>query len=199
MRYPQRMWTLKNLPLADAHGHRTTIDYNGRAAPFLDVICAWQSDNDFRTLFIDALVRAPYSAFRWETPGVTKSLAVRPFEFVLLDSPGLDRPTEPRAFAEHFPHATDGMTAFKNLGGDSVLISPVPAAPDDSYAHLASFLRHAPSEQQHALWRTVGAAMTERLSEKPVWLSTAGAGVAWLHVRLDDRPKYYGHAAYRKL
>ncbi len=31
----------------------------------------------------------------------------------------------------------------------------------------------------------------------PVWLSTAGAGVSWLHVRLDDRPKYYGHGPYR--
>ncbi|MFL6237620.1 MAG: DUF6940 family protein [Thermoanaerobaculia bacterium] len=24
-----------------------------------------------------------------------------------------------------------------------------------------------------------------------------GAGVSWLHVRLDDRPKYYGYGPYR--
>ena len=24
-----------------------------------------------------------------------------------------------------------------------------------------------------------------------------GASVSWLHVRLDDRPKYYGYAQYR--
>ncbi|MGI9175867.1 MAG: DUF6940 family protein [Rhodothermales bacterium] len=24
-----------------------------------------------------------------------------------------------------------------------------------------------------------------------MWLSTAGGGVSWLHVRLDSRPKYY--------
>jgi hypothetical protein len=35
------------------------------------------------------------------------------------------------------------------------------------------------------------------MGEDRVWLSTAGAGVPWLHVRLDDAPKYYGHAAYR--
>ena len=40
--------------------------------------------------------------------------------------------------------------------------------------------------------------MQRRLSAKPVWLSTAGAGVSWLHVRLDDRPKYYGYAPYRE-
>jgi hypothetical protein len=28
--------------------------------------------------------------------------------------------------------------------------------------------------------------------------STAGAGVSWLHVRLDDRPKYNGYAPYRE-
>ena len=33
----------------------------------------------------------------------------------------------------------------------------------------------------------------------PVWVSTAGAGVSWLHVRLDDRPKYYGYQPYRNL
>ena len=44
----------------------------------------------------------------------------------------------------------------------------------------------------------VGAAMQRRLGAKPVWLSTAGAGVSWLHVRLDDRPKYYGYAPFRE-
>ena len=40
--------------------------------------------------------------------------------------------------------------------------------------------------------------MIRRLGTAPVWLSTAGAGVSWLHVRLGDRPKYYGHAPYRQ-
>ena len=35
------------------------------------------------------------------------------------------------------------------------------------------------------------------LSEKPLWLSTAGGGVAWLHLRIDSRPKYYSHRPYR--
>jgi hypothetical protein len=66
------------------------------------------------------------------------------------------------------------------------------------YGHLAAFVRGAPAEQREALWRTVGDALSRRLGAKPVWLSTAGAGVSWLHVRLDDRPKYYGHAPYRR-
>jgi hypothetical protein len=59
-------------------------------------------------------------------------------------------------------------------------------------------MRQAPEQQKHALWKLVGAAMQHRLGIKPVWLSTAGAGVSWLHVRLDDRPKYYGYAPYRQ-
>ena len=58
-------------------------------------------------------------------------------------------------------------------------------------------MRHAPAAQVHELWRAVGAAMQARLSPRPTWLSTAGMGVAWLHVRLDERPKYYGYALYR--
>ena len=41
-------------------------------------------------------------------------------------------------------------------------------------------------------------AMVQRVGIKPVWLSTAGAGVSWLHVGLDDRPKYYGFGPYRQ-
>lgn len=32
----------------------------------------------------------------------------------------------------------------------------------------------------------------------PIWLNTAGGGVAWLHIRLDHRPKYYRYLPYKK-
>ena len=66
------------------------------------------------------------------------------------------------------------------------------------YGHLAAFVRLAPERQRQALWQSVGEAMARRVSTKPVWLSTAGAGVSWLHLRLDDKPKYYGYAPYRR-
>jgi hypothetical protein len=40
--------------------------------------------------------------------------------------------------------------------------------------------------------------MVAWLGVRPVWLSTAGAGVPWLHLRLDDRPRYYGFAPFRR-
>ena len=41
--------------------------------------------------------------------------------------------------------------------------------------------------------------MEKRISDRAVWLSTAGAGVPALHMRLDDRPKYYHYDPYRPL
>ena len=92
------------------------------------------------------------------------------------------------------------VIAFPNLGNDAILVVPLPTdqRPAADYVHLAAFVRRAPAEQVHELWRVVGAAMEARLSDQPLWLSTAGMGVAWLHVRLDTRPKYYGFDEYRE-
>jgi hypothetical protein len=117
----------------------------------------------------------------------------------LLDSPGLARTPDAAAFAEHFRGEVEGgVVEFPNLGKDAFMVVPCPLGPPSAYGHLAAFVREAPEAQQHALWNLVGAAMQRRLGTKPVWLSTAGAGVSWLHMRLDDRPKYYGYAPYRQ-
>ena len=70
-----------------------------------------------------------------------------------------------------------------------------------AYGHLAAFVRAAPGGQIDALWQAVGAALEDAWgrSPAPVWLSTSGSAVSWLHVRLDARPKYYVHAPYRAL
>lgn len=90
------------------------------------------------------------------------------------------------------------MLDFPNLGGDALLVVPAPGEPLSAYPHIGTFVRHAPREQRDRLWQRVGEVMTERLGQQPVWLNTAGTGVAWLHVRLDDRPKYYQHEPYRR-
>lgn len=182
-----------------AGGLRVSVTLGGRAATFAEVLEAWRHDAASRSRWNALLAGVPFSAFRWETPPVTAAtLASRPFECVLLDAPGLARRPEPEAFAEHFAAAADGVAEFANLGGDAVLVVPEPLADPGAYGHLAAFVRLAPEAQQHALWRRVGEAMARRLAGRSaVWLSTAGAGVSWLHVRLDDRPKYYGHEPYR--
>ena len=86
-----------------------------------------------------------------------------------------------------------------------MLIAPSAAAGTtnlDAYAHLANFVRQAPSAQVAQLLQTVGASMIERLEQvdkgTAVYLSTSGLGVYWLHVRLDSRPKYYTFRQYKQ-
>jgi hypothetical protein len=192
------MWTTRIEELPNARGVRIALERDGLAATFRDVQDGWSNDVVFRGLWNRLLADSESRAFRWETPPLTQSTTNRAFECVLLNSPGLDRPADPHAFAEHFPargsHET--VVAFANLGGDAIMVVPAPLGPRNAYGHLAAFVRKAPEKQRDQLWQTVAAAMERRLSEKPVWLSTAGGGVAWLHVRLDDRPKYYGHEEY---
>lgn len=167
------------------------------ALRFRDVLDLWERDSTFRTFFSGLLAEAPFDAFRWETPPVTATSLDQPFEFVLVDSPDLDRPVQREAFAEHFPaSSTPAVVSFANLGQDATLVVPSPIADDAAYGHLAAFVRRAPAEQQHLLWQTVAKTLQTRIGERPVWLSTAGGGVAWLHVRLDDHPKYYSHEPY---
>jgi len=193
------MWANRSEQLDGGRGLRFVVDLDARPANFAEVLCAWREDAAFRSLFNGTLAESPFAAFRWETPPVTTSTLTQPFEFVLLDSPGLARRPEPGAFAEHFGGAPNAeVVVFPNLGRDAVMVVPCPIAAPSAYGHLAAFVREAPDRQRHALWQSVGQAMAGRVGIRPVWLSTAGAGVSWLHVRLDDRPKYYGFRPYRQ-
>ena len=190
------MWTTRIEELANVRGLRFAIDFDSRPATIADVLRGWRNDADFRTLFNVLLAEVPFTAFRWETPAVISATVSQPFEFVLLDSPGLARRPDPKAFAAHFSEADADIAVFPNLGADAIMVVPYPVAEPSAYGHLAAFVRLAPESQRQALWKAVGDAMGRRIEAKPVWLSTAGAGVSWLHVRLDDRPKYYGFQPY---
>lgn len=178
-------------PLGDSRGIRVSAPGLTHA----DAHARLRDDPSFRTELTSLLAALPYTAFRWETPLVTASTTHKPFEFVVLNSPGLDRRPDPEAFAEHF--TDEPVVAFSNLSGDAMMVVPCPRVAGAKYTHLASFLRTAPAEQVDALWMKVAEVVEQRLGDRPMWLSTAGGGVAWLHVRLDDQPKYYGHAPYR--
>ena len=117
------------------------------------------------------------------------------------------------------PHAV----AFRNLSGDALLIAPKPMMNEDLdstsfssssssssssrssmdyYAHVAEFCRHASHNQIDGFWKHVAIHYLKELSQKknqPLWLSTCGTGVPWLHVRLDTHPKYYSHIPYKQV
>ncbi len=126
----------------------------------------------------------------------------QPFEFVLVDSPQMAAvAVNPTAFAGYFTESPAGesIVSFPNTGNDASLLVPCPLASTAAYASIATFSRQAPAVQQHALWQAAGAALEHAVQQQTVWLSTSGLGVAWLHLRLDQRPKYYNYAPYRQV
>ena len=125
-----------------------------------------------------------------------------PRNHLTMEQATSDSPSSPRGpFAFH-PRTlsrassvkTQPVASFSSLRGDASLIAPHPDL--GSFPHLASFLRTAPPGAVTALFRAVAQAVRKRL-EPCCWLSMSGLGVPWLHVRIDDRPKYYSHAPYR--
>lgn len=172
----------------------------GSPLSYAEAVELWTAEAPFRDWFSDLLINAPFEAYCWETPPVVRSSIKREFEFVLVDVPALcDLRSDPQPFAEEFARCEPGnsVVAFSNLGGDALLVAPLPVGVAPAYSHLASFLRSAPRSQRHALWQVVGAAVKHHVSDSPLWVSTAGLGVSWLHIRLDRRPKYYRFGGYR--
>ncbi len=173
---------------------------DGGPLSWSDVVDRWQNDQSFRRFFVSVLVEAPFPAYFWETPPVTDATISREFEFVLVDSKQLaDVRTDQQAFSNHFASAQPGASVieFSNLGGDATLVVPCPCGPLSAYSQISTFARLAPDDQQHQLWTLVGATLERQLGAQPVWLSTSGLGIYWLHIRLDSKPKYYTHEPYR--
>ena len=178
----------------------TYVDGDHRMLTFGEVLNLWAQPADlFRAFHSQILSDIPFSAYKWETPVLDTNRLERLFEFVALNSPRLDRSENSTAFENQFAASSeDGSAiAFANIGKNAILVAPRPSGPDVNHCHLASYLRTCSAADESSLWQVVGKSMLERVSDKPVWLSTAGGGVAWLHVRLDDRPKYYGYRPYK--
>lgn len=194
------MWEQRTEALEPNRIHKVSILCNGSPLRYSEILDNWQRDADFRTFFNTLLADAPFPAYFWETPSITQETVDQGLEFVLVASPELAGVrSDPSAFQSHFEsaHVEDGIVAFPNLGKDAFLIVPCPRGPLSAYPHIAQFVRHAPEPQRHALWRSVGRALECRLHEMPIWLSTAGQGVYWIHLRLDSFPKYYSYRPYR--
>ena len=200
------MWQSKRKALESNRIQQVSIFRDGKQITYLEVIELWQQEESFREFFISLLADAPMSAYFWETPPITEATVERKFEFVLVDSPKLASiKPDPSDFRQHFKSTNRKVVTFPNLGNDALLVVPCPITDIPASTHLADFVREAPRSQQHLLWQTVGRSVShavglslqQKLSRQPIWVSTSGLGVHWLHVRLDSRPKYYCYEPYK--
>ncbi len=181
---------------------RYQLSENGTTLTYAQVLALWQSERAFRDRFTGILAADPFAAYRFETPALTRANMDQSFEFVLLDAPDFcDRAPDRAAFSSYFTQLDEdgGIVTFSNLGSDATMVVPSGHHADDAYGHLAAFVRNAPAAQTDAFWRVLANAVLAHTGDTPIWLSTAGGGVAWLHARIDAHPKYYRYAPYRKI
>lgn len=189
------MFTARITTIADKKSYKYQLFKQQTPLSYSDFLHHLEEDDAFQQFFIDLLSDIPFRAYHWETPPVTNDTTKQPFEFVATKSPGIDLTPNPGPFRQYFV-PNKNVAVFDNLSGDAKLIAPTPSDQKLNYSHIGVFTDQAPQKQQEEFWQTVGRVTTDHLSDRPVWLNTAGGGVAWLHVRLDSRPKYYLHHPY---
>ena len=192
------MYTSLKTEISDRVHHYRLLK-NDKPVKYQTVLELWKNNAVFSAWYSATLAQSPFQAFRWETPVLTRYKLSKNFEYVLVSAESfVTRPVNGRAFSDHFSESS--VVSFSNLGGDGLMIVPCPRTDEANYGHFAAFLRGAPEDQIINLWQTIGEQIPGHLiNDSPKWLSTAGGGVAWLHVRLDSRPKYYHYSPYRDL
>lgn len=174
---------------------------SSKALSWEQVLELWKhEDTGFLQAFRGALTpNRPMRDIFWECSPILN--VTDPFEFVIMDANGVldSRRASSSDFDAHLRDPS-AVVVFKNLGGDATLVTPNRAgSKDEMYGHLHSFTQFAPLSQQETLWRHVAEQIYKQLGGgKPIWLSTDGRGVPWLHVRLDNHPKWYKYSQYRQ-
>lgn len=178
-----------------------TIKYRikefGKALTYKQWIEALKTSEGILSFFNGMLKNNPYQAFFWEVKPIAKNYLDAPFEFVIIESAALATVTaDSTSFRKYFKDGAE-VVHFFNLGGDAHLIVPTGLGNKVNYAHLGEFVRNAPATQVINFWKMVGLQYENQMGSLPKWLSTAGLGVFWLHVRIDSRPKYYRYKPYQ--
>ena len=153
--------------------------------------------NAFKSKLTQVLCQLEFEGFFWEVKPVTQQQINNAFEFVVVQGNLLSRLKADSSHFQAYFTKDARVVSFYNLGRDAKLVVPCALGQSTNYAHLANFLRTGEERQIQEFWTEVGKNYKEMIGEEKLWLSTAGLGVHWLHIRLDKRPKYYRHKPYK--
>lgn len=175
---------------------------DGHPITFHQTLTLWTESPTFRKFYWQPLIANGGNGCLWEHPRLTEASANEPYECVITRTEGFARfAASPNRFRSKM-NLDSNVSSFPNLGGDALLI--IPNEPDENTdvncRDLIAFCRTAPEEWLHEFWEWVGVEALGALADNSPrqFLSTHGFGVLWLHVRLEERAKYYKHQAYRE-
>ena len=106
-------WIANREEISETVHHYKFSESDGRVLTVDELLGLWRATDDegaqFRKFTNQTLLESPFTAFCWETPVVDLNRKFREFEFVLVDSPGLDRFENPQAFGFEFETASPGV------------------------------------------------------------------------------------------
>lgn len=174
--------------------HKPVSEISNRG--FLELL---RDSEEFRSFYNDFLAGCNFKAFFWENKPMTEDTLNHTYECNLINSRFLaERSPDAQTFSRYFSDKKS-VVVFPNLGKDARLIVPSPQTEDSVYTHIGSFVRNADKNQVDEFWRITGQETLQSIEGDPLWLSTSGLGVFWLHARIDSVPKYYQTNDYKKI
>ena len=130
-------------------------------------------------------------AFFWQTKCITSLKDNYVEEFI--ENKRLDIMEENSSFYSNYIKSSTNKyaTSFYNLSKTSILIIPIPRT-GKKFTTLKHFIDNASLEHQKKFWKYVSKEIKSFLKQYgQVCISTHGLGVPYLHIRLDQTPKYY--------
>jgi len=173
-----------------------------------DVMTSFQEDVNFNFWWIDYLSSFEKPYFFECAPVTESNFDTKEFKFEIIESEELSHRywTNLEDFSEYIKKTNKIKTAsFLNLRKDTTLLIPQPLKGIDinSYSQLYTFMKDAPLRQKIDFWKDVGqqfensllsgssGSSSSKLSKKPLYMSTHGLGVSYIHIRFANKPKYY--------
>ena len=147
--------------------------------------------------FINILQNIPFEYYVLQTPCLKNNLD-KNFEFVIKNKLELKKIKLNTTVYKKYFKQNENVASFLNLTGDTTLIVPkmLPGVNKNSYLNISTFSKYAPMDQQILVWKKVFKELKK--CKHSCFLNTHGLGYGWLHIRIDEKPKYYLFDDYKK-
>ena len=112
-----------------------------------------------------------------------KILDLKIVKYRIRKTGGIPRIPNDRAYKKYIEENKNKLsTEFLSLGGDTTLVIPI-----KPYANIYQFAKGSSDKEWLALFNKV----VKNFNPDDFYISTHGHAVSWLHVRIENRPKYY--------
>ncbi len=178
-------------------GARCQFTRNGSKLSFNEIFHLWQSTEHIEH-YLSGIKNLGFDQFYWEHPALTEEIVHLPYECMLVKTDHFNHRTVDTTSFSAYLQRDESVAVFDNLGRNARLVVPTLKSHEENYKHFGAFLNFAPTIQISDLFNAVACSILEELHKgKTIWLSTAGLGVIWLHIRLDTVPKYYKTKTYK--